>query len=409
MEKRKRTGIRNRIKSILRGRRGLTLIELIVTFALMGIFAAGTTQIISTAITAYYKMQGLNHARQVSDTLMDKIVGEIQGAQARTLPHSEEQMQISANGAVIELYDRTGSHISIATSDMKSSIKDVETTAAYDTNQLLIYYYPVTDGMLDGAGKAAGETRYEAVDWVYDKGMYMGFWVDSLTFSPAGSEYPDNVIKIELSLDHDKYEPFQSTRYVECYNFNDIGSGEAGPEEPDPEDPDNPDPEDPDKPETGTGQIVVDNNNKNIIDININDNTYNEAWKEAQEAIQDNPGNPGKITFPKGIYEENGQCYIVIEDMTLDAYQFPGTMAGFASANDWEKKCFKLDDTKLYAESDTKGQNEWTNPRPVNGSIMSHGGEYYVCVESHGGWPPTNPSKSPESWVKITDFVLREK
>lgn len=69
------------LRSLLRGRKGATLVELVITFALIGLFAAGTCQIISTSIKVYHQVRGLNNARQVSDTLLEKITGEIEGAQ----------------------------------------------------------------------------------------------------------------------------------------------------------------------------------------------------------------------------------------------------------------------------------------------------------------------------------------
>ena len=83
------------LRSLLRGRKGATLVELVITFALIGLFAAGTCQIISTSIKVYHQVRGLNNARQVSDTLLEKITGEIEdprrqdrrGRGRRSLPH----------------------------------------------------------------------------------------------------------------------------------------------------------------------------------------------------------------------------------------------------------------------------------------------------------------------------------
>lgn len=253
---------RKRVSQILKSNGGTTLVELVVTFALLGLFAVGTTQMISSALKAYHQVRGLNYARQVSDTLMEKITGEIEGAQVSVSQGAEENLdktlKIYASGDVIELYDRTGSHIGISASSHKSDIRNCETTKQYETDQLLIYYYPVTSVTSDSSGNEITNVRYEAVDWVYDKTAYMGFELESLKFSqadPAGVIYPKNIIKVVMDLKSGGYGTYKSVRYVECYNFTteqdfdkilDEGSTE-NPDPPDPPDPPNP-PDPPDGP-----------------------------------------------------------------------------------------------------------------------------------------------------------------
>ena len=104
-----------------------------ITFALIGLFAAGTCQIISTSIKVYHQVRGLNNARQVSDTLLEKITGEIEGAQVGVQYEEAGEdndgvtLWIKDAGATIDLYDRTGSHIYITSKDQK----------------MVIHYYPV--------------------------------------------------------------------------------------------------------------------------------------------------------------------------------------------------------------------------------------------------------------------------
>ena len=141
-----------------------------------------------------------------------KISGEIEGAHPSILGVNEDKtLRIYENGAVIELYDRTQSHICITSSHSYDKIHNLDRSIEKETDQenlLVIHYYAVN--------------RYEAVNWTFDKNFYMGYEIEKLTFSqadPEGIEYPKNIIKIDLTLTCKKYGSYHSTRYVECYNF----------------------------------------------------------------------------------------------------------------------------------------------------------------------------------------------
>lgn len=222
-----RSSLKNRIKTILKNRRGITLVELVVTFALLGLFATSTCLMLSSAIKVYHQIRGLNNAIQVSDTLLDKITGVFEGAQVGSakgnIIKDTRTLKIAADGTYVDLYDRTGSHIVITTTDHGGVIPERPALADTLKNQLLIYYYPVKTSKADLSGNEINDTFYEGVDWRYDTSAYMGFSVKSLTFTwvgQDGGEYPKNVFKVDLTLVSDRDGEFESTRYVECYNFS---------------------------------------------------------------------------------------------------------------------------------------------------------------------------------------------
>ena len=66
---------------ILKKRDGVTLIELIVTFALISIFVACICQLLPSALKVYNNMRNMQYGHQVANTIMEKIAGEIEGAQ----------------------------------------------------------------------------------------------------------------------------------------------------------------------------------------------------------------------------------------------------------------------------------------------------------------------------------------
>ena len=49
-----------KLKKALRNKRGVTLVELVVTFALISLFVVLSTQVISSAMSVYYKIQSIN-------------------------------------------------------------------------------------------------------------------------------------------------------------------------------------------------------------------------------------------------------------------------------------------------------------------------------------------------------------
>lgn len=197
--------IGGRIRVLLGQERGTTLVELIVTFLLLTIFTTGSVRLMADSMKIYNKIRTLDHAQQVADTLLDKVTGEIEGAQVNMrakeedaeTPEKEATLKILNGGKEIKLYDRTSSSITIK--------KD-------DEGFLVLHYDAV---------KEKGEQKYKAVDWKFDPKAYMGFKIEDLTFAldKAEAEYPKNVIKVELTLAADGYGDFTNTRYVECYNF----------------------------------------------------------------------------------------------------------------------------------------------------------------------------------------------
>lgn len=197
----------HKLKKIQKEKKGATLVELIITFMLISLLVAGVSQMLIISMKVYHDLRGLNEVYQVSDTLLDKISGEIEGAQVGVSYGTEEDdsdtatLKIENDHKKIDLYDRTGSHIYITV----------------DRKKLLIYYYEVVSENEDGSRKT---TRYEAVDWKYDENVYMGYEIENLSFRRS-DEYQPNVIIVTLTLGKNGEKVLTRTRYVECYNFQD--------------------------------------------------------------------------------------------------------------------------------------------------------------------------------------------
>ncbi|HCA21537.1 MAG TPA: hypothetical protein DEO87_04055 [Lachnospiraceae bacterium] len=182
--------------------KGMTLVEMIVCFALLSIFVTVSTLVISNVITLYYHVRGESYARQVGDIVMKKITSEISGAvyvdgdttvnpSIETEPLGSEDM----DGNAFVIVDSTDTKIRMYAED----------------GILKIYYYEITD-------ENDEDNNREPVIWTFDKKMYNGYKIDSLVFEKASADYPANVMVVKMKLSSGKYGKFDITRYVKMYN-----------------------------------------------------------------------------------------------------------------------------------------------------------------------------------------------
>lgn len=173
---------------------GMTMVELTVTFAILGLFLVAATRIISYTINIYYAAKGASYGLEVSNMIANKIVGMTEGA--------ESMPQIKENGEAVSFTDTTGSQVTIGTAEQEGG------------TYLNIHYEP----------SSYQNIEYEATDFKFDTKTYMGYEIESLVFSHPDGEgtgdgkkaYPDNVIRMELVLKSEKYGSYRTTRYMKC-------------------------------------------------------------------------------------------------------------------------------------------------------------------------------------------------
>jgi hypothetical protein len=207
---------------------GMTLVELIATFALISIFLVSATNIIFKTMSIYYQARGTSYGMQVSEILASKIVSMLEGAQnVSSLENTDnisDVIMTLEDGAIlissekdedgnsldsVELVDATGSRVRIAAKDKSGK------------NYLSIHYYPVTSGQKKfESNKYYYENQlYKAVDWEFDEKTYLGYSIKSLSFEKP-ENFPGNVIKMKITVVSDKYGEYSTTKYIECYNFD---------------------------------------------------------------------------------------------------------------------------------------------------------------------------------------------
>ncbi len=203
--------------------KGMTLVEMIVCFALLSIFVTVSTLVISNVITLYYRVRGESYARQVGDIVAKKITSELSGAEyvndssIDPIIEKKNPNDETVDGNVITVVDSTDTKISMYAQD----------------GILKIYYHKITD-------ENDSDNNREPVIWTFDKKMYNGYQIDSLDFAQACSskntalatkydvtattDYPTNVIVVYMKLSSPKYGKFTIVRYVKMYNAPETGA-----------------------------------------------------------------------------------------------------------------------------------------------------------------------------------------
>lgn len=221
---------------------GTTLIEMVVAFALLGIFLVAASSIITNVTGMYYRVKAETYSKQVSDIVLEKVVSEIEGAvwvnnsgenlklidsehidDAReSIEKADGVEEAEKNGAGVVLFDKTDTKIMMFAED----------------DELIVHYYEIH----------RGAERYNATDWKFSDSVYNGFAVKELQFvrgnklgaflgsnitvngetttpgdlyglSPAG-QYSENVIVVFLHLKSERYGDYYTYRFVRMYNVN---------------------------------------------------------------------------------------------------------------------------------------------------------------------------------------------
>lgn len=359
-----------------KNKRGVTLIELIVTFALISLFTVLSCQLLSTAFGVFYRIQYLNYGMQVSDTLMDKIGGEIEGALVGVTrpgidnePDADGEHTLIIRGDSIDFYEKTGSHIKIRSGvpDYKDEYVDK------NFNQLVIHYYGVT------SVKEGTEVKviYDAVDWTFDKKMYLGYQIKELKFTQPKGDYEDNIIKVELEISHSKYGEYKSTRYVECYNFqteddfkkiHDDGSesGGGGGSMPTP----NPTPT-----STPFPTLTPSPEINNSLEFTVGNKVFvcaGDLREMLAEAKKEHSGVSG-ITVPGGYTYKEDNRYIYI----ASGNWYEGVDTGAYSVVINQTTIYQSEEIRKYES----GDHYWVK-QPQKGDVVYHNGKYYVAMEN---------------------------
>ena len=170
----------------------MTLVELVVTFALIALFTLATCYLAVRAIGVYQQFRAVQTGNQVADLILEKIEGTLSSAQAVSgAGSSQKALTLAEDGTAVELTDRNWNRVLLTSGALPDG-----------KNGLILHY--------EGA---------EASDWYFDSKAYLGYEIAALTITQAGDGYPDNVLHVSLTLEQKDYGSFETERYFACYNF----------------------------------------------------------------------------------------------------------------------------------------------------------------------------------------------
>lgn len=181
-------------KSAVYNKKGFTLVELIVTFAMIGIFITSATVLIGSAIRIHSRVTNLTKAQTVADTIMETIIGETAGALNAPVPENAE-------GTACLIEKGSGDKDRLYYTDKNGNPVTLYVDAADGSAGLLKLQY----------------TGLSEADWYYGAETYMNNYISKLQFEQLEGE---NLIRVTLGLRNKStgYE-FEMSRIVECYNL----------------------------------------------------------------------------------------------------------------------------------------------------------------------------------------------
>lgn len=233
-----------------RANSGNTLIEMVVTFALLGLFMVAASQVIVSTMNVYYQVRSESSGIQISAMLMDKIRGELENALVSSQESSfligadgknlHGAVMIAEDGSLIDFTNVNGSHVTLGANTLKTIVNRGENTNPeadgngsadagtpvnpFDDGKKYLneYYYAVESVEIDDNDNEEVIELYKAVDWQFALDAYMGYSIKKLTFTQLSSD--SNVIRIDLTIESDRYGEYSTTEYVALYNFKNIYS-----------------------------------------------------------------------------------------------------------------------------------------------------------------------------------------
>lgn len=163
--------------------KGMTLSEIIITFALMGIFLAAVIAVITSAIRTQSELTGTMYAQSVGEILLDKVTGELAFAQVSGSPAIK-------TGTVLKDGEVLGGGVTF-----------------YDREGRMCSFY-AEDGILQMQGES---------NWRMDENAYMGYRVTAFEVVRLNEK---NVFEAKITIRNLKtgFE-YSASKTIESFNF----------------------------------------------------------------------------------------------------------------------------------------------------------------------------------------------
>lgn len=184
--------------TLRRNNRGTTLAEMIVTFALIGIFMASAAAVISSAILMHGEITGVMYAQSVGEMILDKVTGELAAAKN------------PGSGTIVIRNGRTSEN----PEDNQVSFRDRDGRSAqiYIEEGILKIHYD-QKVVVEDDGEVTTQPQQ---DWQMDEKSYMGYRITEFKVEPLNAE---NTYEVRIKLQNLKtgFE-YSTMRCTKCYN-----------------------------------------------------------------------------------------------------------------------------------------------------------------------------------------------
>lgn len=340
---------------------GFTLVELIVSFAVLSILLGAVAVLLPSFLNQYNHVQSTSRTQTIGNTLMEMIEGQLSYATS-----SINLNTVDNNGfTIVEYDDQDGNAVYM------SVLTDAFKTKYGSENKLSNDLFVLRYSEASDSGNAGLVSR-QAIDWGYTDDFYLTNKVTAFTVSKAPSDYRENVLEVSFTLTNSKNGMENKfTRLVECTNFasttnNDITIDGGRPDD------------------TGTFPIV---------------DSY---WPNPASYDDDDKWENSKMVYPGGIFKHiDGKYYMVISETKLTQSMAAAGPKEFDYGGNGYNTCVSITETVYtYEELLKLASVPWNQKKQIiyRGDICVKDGVYYVCRETtDGSWINTDLS----SWFRV--------
>ena len=198
--------------------KGMTLIEMVVCFALLGILMVVAAQIIHSCTEAYYNTKTTGNGSQAAQMIATELRGELEDALPLFIKNNDYYVKIGSQQNSIEFIDEKGNDVKyrlVPTGD--GYMLQKETVAVYDTQRLSLLNSAESPIILNYDSNYIG-MGYTVKDIEFSIYKNSTFNVPAASNSLPISDCP--VLEIKITVGNKKYDDFETREYVALYNFS---------------------------------------------------------------------------------------------------------------------------------------------------------------------------------------------
>lgn len=359
-------------------KKGFTLVELIVSFAVLMILLGGVVALLPTFFNQYNHVQNTARTQSIGTTLLEMLEGQL-GYATSTINIITTK---SDDYDIIEFDDKDGNEVklSVLTDSFKEYLDNGENYVIDESNNkldndLFIFHYSETKSV-----ENVDKTLRDAVNWGYNTDFYMNNIVKEFHVEPAGSEYRKNVLRISFILMNSRNGmESKFVRLIECSNFkNTYNNGITV------------DNDDVNNDQNGSGTVT-------LTDSKGGKHTFKATldWEEVKKKIENYQGN----TVEGGILGEGDDLYLIYNwSNYIHKDELELTVKQLAAK--YPQMFLKLEPTtKIWiAEDRVKMYSDYIWPvKPKIGELCYFKGTYYVAASQDIG----QYSMPPDQWIGL--------